>query len=92
MRRIMLIICALLTATPAYAVWSLPEKEDRFEEDVFVADPRLNYEQFLYDDLVQDAIVHGHATELAEVCTNFEMRFRKSDGKLLVRRVGRCEE
>ena len=47
--------------------------------------------EFLYDQLVHDVIIDGHVSEILPVCTNFEMRFRRSDGKIVVRRVGRCD-
>ena len=91
MRSIVLFSCALVTATPAFAVWSFPEEESRLEEDVSDRDPSWNYQQFLYDEIAQDAITDGHASEVVHACLNFEMRLRRSDGRILVRRLDRCD-
>ena len=90
MQFLILTVLALLTTTPALAVGSLPDKEWNEEEQVGREDQR-NTRQFLYDEIAADAIIDGHASEAVHACLNFEMRFRRSDGAIVVRRLDSCE-
>lgn len=84
------IILALFLSGPALAVGFNPD-QDWNEEEQISREDRRNSKELLYDQIAADAIIDGHLSEVAHACLNFEMRFRRSDGKMVVRRVGYCE-
>jgi hypothetical protein len=84
---IMLLLCGTALAAP-----SVEEKPIRVEleaRDTAQEDAR-NERGLLYDDIELDAKTDGFSSDIQEDCRNNTVRYRRSDGRVITRKIDRC--
>ena len=85
-------IAMILLVAPAAAMPSVEEARLRS----VLAEPEpppaaeLQERYRLFDEIVDDVGADGFASELQELCQDFKVRYRRTDGVTVTRKVDRC--
>jgi hypothetical protein len=87
-----LLLFALLTGS-ASAHHFIQEDLSRTELEVrmLIADESDTDRSRLDDDISHDAATDGFASEVEEDCRNVAVRYGRSDGMTVIRKVNRCQ-
>jgi hypothetical protein len=84
---IFLLLCG--TAVAASSVEEAPIRVELEARDTAQEDAR-NERGILYDDIELDAKTDGFSSDIQEDCRNHTVRYRRSDGRVITRKVDRC--
>ena len=88
-----LVALLLFLTAPAIAAPSIEEEVTRAELEVrqLLNEDHEQERSRLHDDISSDAATDGFASDIQEDCRNVPVRFRRSDGVIVTRKVDRCE-
>ena len=88
-----LVALLLLIIAPAMAAPSVEEEVTRAELEVrqLLNEDHEQERSGLHDDIFADAATDGFASDIQEDCRNVPVRYRRSDGVTVVRKVNRCQ-
>jgi hypothetical protein len=88
-----LVALLLFLAAPAIAAPSIEEEVTRAELEVrqLLNEDHEQERSRLHDDISSDAATDGLASDIQEDCRNVPVRFRRSDGVIVTRKVNRCQ-
>jgi hypothetical protein len=84
---IFLLLCGTAVAAPS--VEEAPIRVELEARDTAQEDAR-NERGILYDDIELDAKTDGFSSDIQEDCRNHTVRYRRSDGRVITRKVDRC--
>ena len=89
---LMTAIMTMLFMASALASPSVQDEADHAELEVrrLINDGSEDRLQ-LHDDFYDDAATDGFASDVQENCRNFTVRYMRSDGKTVTRKVNRCD-
>jgi hypothetical protein len=85
---IIMLLCGTAAAAPSFE--EEPIKVEMEARETAQDDAR-NERGLLYDDIEHDAKTDGFASDIQEDCRNNMVRYRRSDGRVITRKVHRCD-
>ena len=88
-----LVALLLFLAAPAMAAPSVEEEVTRAELEVrqLLNEDHKQERSRLHHDIFADAATDGFASDIQEECRKVTVRYKRSDGVVITRKIDRCE-
>jgi hypothetical protein len=89
----LLVAFLLVISSTAVAAASVQDEVTRGELEVrrLISDDPEQERSRLHDDIYDDAATDGFASDIQEDCRNVTVRYRRSDGVTVTRKLNRCQ-